>query len=99
MKMRMGFVSNSSSASFVVETKWLTEMQIYKIFNHIEIAKNVKDFEKMFGYAQSWKVTRINNGAKAETLEMSTSMTNFDMEAFLKYIGVDISKVNMMYHT
>lgn len=38
MKIRNGFVSNSSSSSFVVKKASLTAMQIEAIHNHIEVA-------------------------------------------------------------
>jgi len=39
MKIRIGFVSNSSSSSFVVSKKHLSLDQINKIKKHIEYAK------------------------------------------------------------
>jgi hypothetical protein len=39
MKIRNGFVSNSSSSSFVINTKNLSAQQIEAIRNHIEVAE------------------------------------------------------------
>lgn len=49
MKIRLGFVSNSSSSSFIIDKKNLTELQINLIKNHIEVAKLFWDFYKQ-GY-------------------------------------------------
>lgn len=38
MKIRSGFVSNSSSSSFIVQKKYLSQEQICKIENHIDEA-------------------------------------------------------------
>jgi len=43
MKFRSGFVSNSSSSSFVVQKKYLTPFQIECIKNHGELAKMFED--------------------------------------------------------
>jgi len=80
MKIRIGFVSNSSSSSFVVSLRKLSLEQLCKILNHqywgeklgIEYAKS-----------DSWDIT-IRKGV----LYGDTSMDNFDMETFLEKLGV-----------
>jgi hypothetical protein len=42
MKIRQGFVSNSSSSSFVIQKKDLEESQIKAIHNHLEVGKLFK---------------------------------------------------------
>jgi hypothetical protein len=85
MKIRNGFVSNSSSSSFVISKKDLTTKQIYSINNHIEIAEylGIKTWES------PWDI-REND----EFIEGYTYMDNFDMDEFLEKIGVDKSKID-----
>ena len=51
MKLREGFVSNSSSASFVLLKKYLTEDQIDKI-----LACNEKELKHEGGYSEDWHI-------------------------------------------
>ena len=83
MKFRYGFVSNSSSCSFIVPKKILSEGQMDKLRNHIEYARN--NFPQI-SYANdedTWSIEETD-----EQMTLSTCMNNFDMEAFLIAIGV-----------
>ena len=94
MKYREGYVSNSSSSSFVLDTTLLTSDMMDKIFNHIQVAQ--REYEKMgisnkqtgyFGYAEdedAWNVEHIDKNKMA----VYTHMTNFDMEYFFEFIKV-----------
>jgi hypothetical protein len=87
MKLRNGFVSNSSSSSFVVSLNDITAIQKSQIENHIEEAK------MLFGWQNTdWDQWHINT--KGNLLEGSTIMDNFDMREFLEKIGIDMSKVH-----
>jgi len=80
MKVKIDFVTNSSSASFIVLKKKLTELQMVLIRNHIEATE-------MFGdsyYDCPWQITEDE-----DWIEGDTSMDNFDMGWFLSKIGVD----------
>ena len=85
MKIRNGFVSNSSSSSFVVSKNDITAMQLTLIKNHSkEGAKYGIQYPE-----DEWSIYETD-----ESLEGYTSMDNFDMESFMRRIGVDMSKVN-----
>ena len=99
MKIRQGFVSNSSSASFVIKLNKLTPIQIHMIEEHIFYANAIdagnrfakkEDDEyaptSKYGWYEPWKII---TDAKAGEIRGSTGMTNFDMHAFLTDIGVN----------
>jgi len=80
MKIRNGFVSNSSSSSFMVSLRKLSIEQLCKILNHQVWG------EKMgMEYAKSdaWNI-EIRNGV----LYGDTFMDNFDMGKFMDKLGV-----------
>lgn len=77
MKIRNGFVSNSSSSSFIVFKQCISEEQKQKLLN-------IKD--KHFK-ENPW---RISEGEFH--IEGYTSMDNFDMGIYMKEIGIDIER-------
>jgi hypothetical protein len=90
MKIRQGFVSNSSSASFVIDKTKLSALQVLAIMDHINAAQrlgmeNVCDEE-------AWNVTE-----EESTINLHTSMDNFDMLEFLEKIGA--LKAIMVYYS
>jgi len=83
MKIRTGFVSNSSSSSFTIKKSDLNDLQIYAIRHHSSVSKELEDLGDDFFYDDSWSINEDKN-----SISGYTTMDNFDMEAFLSLIGV-----------
>lgn len=80
MKIRVGFVSNSSSSSFAIALRKLSLEQVCKILNHQVWGEKLGvDYAK----TDPWHII-VENGV----LYADTDMDNFDMEEFLEKIGV-----------
>jgi hypothetical protein len=109
MKERNGFVSNSSSSSFILYKKDLTDIQIDQIRNHIQVALanhwdedsiNTGEFDEdgdpitQLGCAyaspsDAWTVSETDT-----KIELDTHLDNFQMEEFLRLIGVPADKIH-----
>lgn len=85
MKIRVGFVSNSSSSSFVLRKSKLTAIEVDKIKNHIEWAKRLGLEMVCADEYNKWNVREDE-----EIIWLDTSMDNFDMSYFL-YEGIQIN--------
>jgi hypothetical protein len=72
MKIKSDFVTNSSSASFVIGKYYVSGYQRDLIFNHEEIAED-----------QAWEISENH-----DTISGYTNMDNFDMYAYLESIGI-----------
>ncbi len=80
MKIRLGFVSNSSSSSFAISLRHLNIDQLCKIMNHTEWGKKLG-----VEYSDdAWSI-EVRNGI----LYADTSMDNFDFGEFMEKIGVN----------
>lgn len=87
MKTRLGFVSNSSSSSFILEKKDLTELQIVLIKNYFIVAKKLYDegLLQNLSMCDCWSIVEHE-----DTIEGYTDMDNFYMYLYLKFIGIDL---------
>lgn len=87
MKVRSGFVSNSSSSSFIVAKAYLSADQLSAIRDHCK--------STMFSGSDphdAWIISEDDY-----TIEGSCSMDNFDMHGYLEVLGVNMSKVKWGY--
>lgn len=82
MQIKGDFVTNSSSASFIIPLKELSERQIHMIHNHVKIAKKLPF---RFSWVDEWEITETK-----EYIEGYTLMDNFNMLKYLTVVvGVD----------
>ena len=91
MKHRNGFVSNSSSSSFIIKKSTLTEDQIGKINNHIEYwNETIADLPGHYSCDEDkrWSVSE-----NKEFIYGSTNMNNFSMQSLFDFIDVDEDSV------
>ena len=93
MKIRKGFVSNSSSSSYIVDCRGLSNKTIQKIYNYIDVTKNDKRFEQLLSESDDslenniWKITPF--AENAQILFCETTMDNLPFYSFLKINGIE----------
>jgi len=106
MKIKVDFITNSSSSSFVILRSDLTPLQELMIIDHIEtalmIAKQYPEYNKDkvnhwdsdsdFGYVNKNDAWDIT--VTDDEIKGDVSMDNFDMMELLKVIGVPYEKIN-----
>ena len=94
MKIRAGFVSNSSSSSFLINKKHLSTHQIELIYNHFdEIRKRKKEgtYKEHIHCYDVWSIDETT-----ENITGFTWMDNFDMYDYLiKVVGVNSEHIKM----
>jgi len=83
MKIKSDFVTNSSSASFMILKENLSHLQIDLIFNHVEVGMILANEDKFELYSDPWEISETKTMIKG-----FTSMDNFDMLWYLEKIGV-----------
>lgn len=83
MKIRVNFVSNSSSSSCIIKKSMISAVQADQIRNHIEVAKGI---EGLGAYADGYNAWTIHE--TDDMINAGTFMDNFSMYKFLEAIGV-----------
>lgn len=86
MKIRNGFVSNSSTSSFFINLSDLNYYQVAAIQNHLEVSKTLSRLDASFEECNENDVWHIN--IDNDKINGYTDLDNFDMRAFLEAIGV-----------
>jgi hypothetical protein len=80
MKIRNGFVSNSSSASFIVPKKNLTDFQLSIARNIYRILEELDSSE----FTDHWEISEDD-----ENISYSTYMDNDNLEEKLNQLGIE----------
>jgi hypothetical protein len=95
MKIRNGFVSNSSSSSFLIPINALGSQQVNMIKNHIEVTQNWSEYVKGEQEKEIYcdESDRWDIDINEKCVWGYTFMDNFDMRFFLN----EIVKVNEKY--
>lgn len=78
MKTRTGFVSNSSSSSFILHKAYVTPDQIAKIIDH-------QNSGEEWAEEWPWKIEE-----RETTILGEVFMDNFDMREYMSKLGIDV---------
>jgi hypothetical protein len=88
MKVRTGFVSNSSCSGFAISKKHVSAHQRDLIYNHIEKAKECEmegTYHHHASCGDAWDIWETE-----DFIIGSTIMDNFDMHHYLEHVvGID----------
>lgn len=84
MKVRIGFITNSSSSSFLIMKKYLSEKQLQAIRMHSELGERLH----LQWAGDSWSIHENQDFITGETY-----MDNFDISELFGIIGIPANKV------
>ena len=90
MKIRNGFVSNSSSSSFIVKIGSLSDLQVLICRNYIEFVKFFGNYTTNVQFdciecVGEWKMSEDDG-----EIRFSTYMDNFDLYGFFTELDIPI---------
>ena len=95
MKARIGFVANSSSASFMVKLDALNEFQVWAIHNQEKVARELLGWDDEWDCPiDEWEIISKEPDklgmvwCPEDEIRGTTSMDNFNMAHFLSSIRV-----------
>ena len=89
MKKRLGFVSNSSSSSFIIKKKDIDFYQIELLKTMEEVIKNNSNLhQEYYEETTGWHI--IDN---EEKIVGWTSMDNYNIAQYLDFIGISPDKI------
>jgi len=91
VKKRIGFVSNSSSSSFVIPLSEISGEQLQKILNP---EYNTQGYGDKSSFPYTW-YTSVDEDSNIVT--GNTSMDNFDMHKYFETIGINMDTVTWDY--
>lgn len=91
MKIRYNFISNSSSASFVVFKQNLKDSTINKVLNPKYFAEQLNKQGFNFYPDDSWEIEETETYIKGFTV-----IDNFPMDEYFKALGLK-EKINFIY--
>jgi len=98
MKIRKGFVSNSSSSNFIIPLYKITDEQKYMIYNHIEIAKKIDNElikqgkEPYYEFYEEWVIYEDDY-----SIWCSTYMDNFNLiDIIVNEFKININDIIML---
>ena len=95
MKLRQGFVSNSSSCSFTIKVSDLNRKQVEQLIYHINWW-NTHKMGDLMNLDDAWEI-KLN--ISEERFEVSTLMDNFPMMEYLSKIKVNPEKIRNFEHS
>jgi hypothetical protein len=79
MKRRLGFVSNSSSSSFIVRKKFLDTTKLELVRRHDEVAKELQ----VSNYEDTWSMTEHE-----AYFDFDTTMDNCNLRMMFDSLGI-----------
>jgi len=91
VKKRFGFISNSSSSSFVIKLHDLSGEQLHQVMSPDYTSQNCGTEE---GFSCAWS---IHIDTDKGVVEGYTGMDNFDMDKYFEEIGIPNSVVTWEY--